>query len=119
MIKKIKNIFKNFFQVKNSQCISNGSGLGLYITKQLVELLGGTINIESEKNKYTTFYFTIKNIDYNSISDTSSLFLKDKTILVISKKTNYRMLINNILYSLNSNPIICPTFDEAIFYIKT
>lgn len=36
-----------------------GTGLGLPIAKQLVEMMGGTIEVESEKNVGTTFTTTI------------------------------------------------------------
>ena len=36
-----------------------GTGLGLYVTFQLVKLMQGTINIESEINKGTTFTVTL------------------------------------------------------------
>lgn len=53
-------LFKSFSQVDAS--ISRrygGTGLGLNICKQLVELMGGNIGIESVKNKGTTVSFSI------------------------------------------------------------
>lgn len=53
-------LFKSFSQVDAS--ISRkfgGTGLGLNICKQLVELMGGNIGVESEKNKGTTISFSI------------------------------------------------------------
>lgn len=53
-------LFQSFSQVDAS--ISRkygGTGLGLNICRQLVELMGGRIEVESEKNKGTTFSFSI------------------------------------------------------------
>lgn len=53
--------FKSFSQVDASITRKyGGTGLGLVITKQLVELMGGSIHLESEKGKGSTFSFRIR-----------------------------------------------------------
>jgi signal transduction histidine kinase len=56
-------IFEKFYRTTISSSISQGVGLGLVITKYLVEGQGGKIWFESQENVGTTFYFTLpKNI---------------------------------------------------------
>jgi signal transduction histidine kinase len=53
-------IFEKFFRADNIATTSQeGTGLGLYIAKSIVEAHGGKINLESKENKGTTFYFTL------------------------------------------------------------
>jgi signal transduction histidine kinase len=57
----IANIFTNFYQSVAEEKIHNlGAGLGLYLCKELVELLDGTLQIESELGKGTQVFFTLK-----------------------------------------------------------
>jgi PAS domain S-box-containing protein len=55
-----QNIFEPFRQVNNSISRENrGSGLGLAITRQLVELMGGSISLVSEVGKGSLFIVTL------------------------------------------------------------
>ncbi|MFY9154484.1 MAG: cache domain-containing protein [Prolixibacteraceae bacterium] len=53
-------IFERFMQADQGQNMNfGGNGLGLAISKNLIELLGGKIHVKSESGKGSTFYFSI------------------------------------------------------------
>jgi PAS domain S-box-containing protein len=56
----ISKLFDSFSQLENTYTKQyGGTGLGLVITKQLVEMMGGEIKVESERGKGSTFYFVL------------------------------------------------------------
>lgn len=58
---KLKTIFDRFTQIDAGKAKRHeGSGLGLYITRRLVELFGGTITVESEVQVGTEFCLSLK-----------------------------------------------------------
>lgn len=69
-----KNLFAAFEQIDGG--ISRkygGSGLGLYIVKNIAEMMGGDIRVESEPGKGSDFIFTFKAGDGSSGADDGSL----------------------------------------------
>jgi signal transduction histidine kinase len=57
---ELPNIFERFYRVDKSRTrATGGSGLGLTITKRLVEAHGGKIEVESETGKGSTFTFAL------------------------------------------------------------
>ena len=77
---KFDDIFKSFEQVDGS--ISRevgGTGLGLSITRNLVQLHGGSIRVESEPGKGATFTFTLPlyKADEESVEERTMIALDD------------------------------------------
>ena len=64
---ELPTLFDEYRQVEGSESnVQKGTGLGLSITKKFAELLGGSIGVESEVGKGSTFKVTIP-MDYKSL----------------------------------------------------
>ena len=88
----LTNIFEAFTRERNTtKSKIAGTGLGMSIVKKYVELLGGTIDVESELGKGSTFTVTLKHKiadenyyvkNYAENPETYSEILKDRKILL-------------------------------------
>jgi signal transduction histidine kinase len=56
-----KHLFERFYRGSNSGTVQ-GTGLGLHIMKHYVDMLNGTIKVESEVGKGTTVVVTLKTL---------------------------------------------------------
>ncbi len=65
-------VFEKFFRVENKIHRLSGAGLGLFISKKLAELHGGTITFDSKEDKVTTFYLTMP-LSSNYVKDNFNL----------------------------------------------
>jgi PAS domain S-box-containing protein len=69
-------LFHAFTQGKNSKGMKEGTGLGLVITKRLVELHGGHITVDSEWGKGTTFRFRIPMVLAGEVVESADQLLR-------------------------------------------
>jgi len=56
---KLKHLFDRYFRADESGQQVSGLGLGLYISAEIIERHGGTIGVESEVGKGSTFWFSL------------------------------------------------------------
>ena len=71
---KIRLIFDRFGQVNQERSLQpSGTGLGLPISKSLVNLMGGEMWVESEVGEGSTFYFTLPLVVEEPLEDTRVL----------------------------------------------
>lgn len=91
------HLFQSFNQVDSSTSRKyGGTGLGLAISKQLVELMGGDIHLESECGEGATFIFTlqfqkieeIKSLDSNDVIEHKGRFKGTCILLAEDNKIN-------------------------------
>jgi NtrC-family two-component system sensor histidine kinase KinB len=65
-----ERVFEKFFQVPDSG--PKGTGLGLYIAREIVRAHGGEIGVNSEPGRGSTFWFTLPAAAKTTISGDST-----------------------------------------------
>ena len=119
---KIGTIFEAFSQASVSTNREfGGTGLGLTISSQFVELMGGKLEIESKINEGTTFFFTIAlKKPAHSKSKIISLDFKQNVGYVIPKEENpYQEIDKNLeIYVKHTGSKFKSYYQEEIFNLK-
>ncbi|OFX36138.1 MAG: hypothetical protein A2X08_03075 [Bacteroidetes bacterium GWA2_32_17] len=126
---KLISIFEPFLQIEHKDSHKyGGTGLGLSITKRLVELLGGTISVESQIGKGSVFSFSIFNIEISSLridenkNNENKLFskirFKNPVLLLAEDILSNRMVVKGYLESLKIIIIEAENGEECLNAIR-
>jgi PAS domain S-box-containing protein len=99
------HIFKRFMQAdKTINMTYGGTGLGLSISRSFTELLGGTIWVESEPGKGSTFYFTLPYKPGDETGNEQSVLNEHNNsgLILVAEDEEYNyLLIEEYLSDLN------------------
>lgn len=121
-------IFTRFYKIEDdSMKLYRGAGLGLAITKSLVSLLDGTIWVDSEIGRGSTFYFAlpIKDVEISVQTDVrpadkeiSLQQIGNKVVLVAEDEDINYIYIEEILRKYNANVIRAKNGLEAVEKVR-
>lgn len=126
-LEKQNNIFEAFTQVSTHRNYIEGTGLGLPITKQLVELMHGRISLQSEPGKGSIFRIEIPLKPYFGIAKTSEadeIEIKaykgtEKTILITDDNQANLAMLSDLLESVGFRILNAQNGQEAIEKTKS
>ncbi|MEI6678975.1 MAG: response regulator [Mariniphaga sp.] len=117
-------IYQRFMQIDGSNTRQfEGSGLGLSIAKAHIEMLGGTIWLESEEGEGSTFHFTIPLIPVPDEKNLVSVKIPDRStghqgrnlkILIAEDNEISGILISLVVRKFGQDVIIAKTGIEAV-----
>ncbi|MCP4155761.1 MAG: response regulator [bacterium] len=115
-------LFDPFIQVETSTTRKyGGTGLGLTISKQLVEMMQGEIGVASEEGKGTTFSFTAVFEKQPAVAEPTVEALKGisgERILVVDDSAANRRLLSLLLDSWDCRYTVVPNANAAISELK-
>lgn len=117
----LKNIFSRFYQIDdNNNRKYEGTGIGLALVLELVNVLKGTINVESIENKGTSFFINLPITFMRSLDETQQKPTLEPSIQQTMREIFPADKIQEHSFSPNDNVLLVVDDNEDIrSYIRT
>ncbi|MAD03352.1 MAG: hybrid sensor histidine kinase/response regulator [Pseudoalteromonas sp.] len=116
---QVTNVFKPFSQADVSTTRKfGGTGLGLVISKKILELMGGNIEVKSQLNKGSCFSFTVSFAKSSKQSTHDTDIFKQKHALIIEQSNRPEAVLRNMLNTLEINTHTINCKDERLLEIS-
>ena len=110
-------LFQSFQQADTSTSRKfGGTGLGLAISKQLANLMGGDVGVDSEFGKGSTFWFTAK-FKLDKTITKRVLFKEDlssRSVLVIDDNESARVIIEDMLIAMSLKVVAAESAEKGL-----
>jgi len=108
-------LFQAFRQVDGSMTrAKGGTGLGLAISRQLTELMGGTIGVESEAGRGSCFHFTVRcQPCADEATPPARRFVQHLRLLVVETNPANAQNLSKYLTLWRLDPVFVATVEEA------
>ncbi len=120
---QMEQIFELFKQVGDTAQRAKGTGLGLAISRQLVELMGGTMQVTSQPGLGSTFWFEaafpVVAGNVVAASEPSRIITgyeaeRQQKVLVVDDKAENRLMLVSLLEPLGFDVTIAENGQEAV-----
>jgi PAS domain S-box-containing protein len=121
---RVDRLFHSFTQIDSSTTRRyGGTGLGLAISKLLAEMMDGTITVESEEGRGSTFYLTVR-LPY--LTSRKRVYLQQaepqlasRRVLIIDDNATNRYILMRQTQTWGMQPHLLPTGHEALTWLRS
>jgi signal transduction histidine kinase/CheY-like chemotaxis protein/HPt (histidine-containing phosphotransfer) domain-containing protein len=120
---RLASIFEPFAQAEGSTTRKyGGTGLGLTISRRLIEMMGGRIWVESDEGKGSTFHFTarfgIQKVPSERLIPAELADLKGLSVLVVDENATNRRILEDLLTRWQLKPTVVQGGREALAVVE-